>query len=135
MMSWLNFTFIQSYLVGYYMLDQVEKFFTDISWATAALAVIVAWYIYRHGLPWVVAKTKSIFSTAKADLSNFHALLHTSVEDVHLRVDAIQDRVIALEEQVAKVVPSVDVLNKQVNGTPAVSTATVSDTGPATGAV
>ena len=49
-------------------MNTVKDFFLGLSTLDLILLAIVAYYIYGHGLPWVVAKAKSIFGSASADV-------------------------------------------------------------------
>lgn len=86
------------------MLDQLQHLFEGVAWTTVAISVVgggaVVFLAYEHGWPWVKAKFQAIWGKTSAAISQLEDLVHLKVEDVHVRVDELDARLLLVEHAV-----------------------------------
>lgn len=75
---------------GVTMFASVKDYFAGFSALELAGMALFAFVVYKHGLPWVVDKIKSIGSTALADFNKVKAVFQADIAGVKTRVDALE---------------------------------------------
>jgi hypothetical protein len=88
------------------MLSSVNSFLSGLAWWAVAALAIFAWYVAHHGLPWVVGKARSIWSSAVSVEQRVAASVNNLSADFEARVKALEADVAKLKAPAAPAAPA-----------------------------